>query len=72
MAGSHTEEHVMESRWGMSSCAICGATLVLGERPARIRISGRWEPLCGACASRPAAAVSPLHSHASEELEAAA
>jgi hypothetical protein len=57
MGSSHNEKHVLESRWGMGTCAKCGATVVLGERFTHEVIGGRWELLCSTCASEPASAL---------------
>lgn len=54
MGRSHTEKHVLEERWGVSRCALCEATIVLGERPAWRSINGEREPLCFLCACGPA------------------
>jgi hypothetical protein len=54
MGRSHADTHTLESRWGTQSCAICGATIVLGEPTVRLLVRGRRQVLCTACAAEPA------------------
>ncbi len=53
MGESHIENHVLQERWGVSTCAMCGATIVLGERYTWMRRNGQQEMLCSLCACDP-------------------
>ncbi len=53
MGASHTEEHRLEARWGTRSCALCGATIILGQPYTKTHIKGRRVSLCYACATEP-------------------
>jgi hypothetical protein len=48
-ASSEGEDVLLEAQWGVESCALCGRTILLGERILRLRIDGRRVALCSLC-----------------------
>jgi hypothetical protein len=54
MGGSSREQQVLEAAWGVGTCPKCGAVMILGEPTARLRVHGRAQRVCAACAAMPA------------------
>ena len=48
-----SERQALELRWGVKSCGVCGATIVLGEQSLHARVGDRWEWVCSSCSGAP-------------------
>lgn len=44
-----SEEVVLSERWGVERCALCGRTILLGEKLERLRRDGQVFTLCSLC-----------------------
>ena len=47
------EAEVLERLWGMRICDHCGETIILGEKVFQVKLDGRAEAVCSACAAMP-------------------
>ena len=47
------EQQMLELQWGVKSCAVCGTTIVLGEKSLHARVGDRWEWVCSSCSGAP-------------------
>lgn len=58
MGRSQLGEQMLPSRWGVASCARCGAIIVLGEISRQAQIGGRRQRVCSSCATAPSPSLS--------------
>ena len=52
-AAARREAEVLERLWGMRICDHCGETIILGEKVFHVKLDGRAEAVCSACAAVP-------------------